>query len=169
MPNINNSPTICKHISNSNYNTDDIRKKYNHSLRFSKYYWKNKQHKKNDDKDDKDDISSTLHCKTEIFNVTPNVIKSLKGIDYEKMKCPNHDFLNMHKLRENAPTIGMYNPRYDSITKNIPSVVFQIEREKLYNKKFLLKKLWYSYIVENDYRIVKFDNKDNNEMPLIKN
>lgn len=147
FPSAQNKENVDKNIS-------VLHNKNNHSLRFSKYSWRKAQYKKSEEKDDR----SYINCKTE--NTNANAIKSIKGIDFGKMKCVNHIFPNLNDQSENCPTIGMYNPKYSSISKNIPTIVFRIEREKLRNKKYQLRKLWNSYVVTNDYQIVNMPHKD---------
>lgn len=52
------------------------------------------------------------------------------------------------------PCIGMYDPQYSSILRKTPSTYFIYDQSKKNNKKYLLQKLWKSYDVSPEYKIV---------------
>jgi hypothetical protein len=76
----------------------------------------------------------------------------LKGINFSKMQKRDFNFdVN------NFPSVGYYKPNIDIIKKKeIRTIKFT--RDKNLNKKFLLQKLWRSYDVGTDYKLVEFNN-----------
>ena len=67
------------------------------------------------------------------------------------------DMLNKHQLE--TPSINYYNPRYDYIENRSPKVKFSpsVSKLKYDNSKYLVNKLWASYNVSQEYKLVDND------------
>jgi hypothetical protein len=73
-----------------------------------------------------------------------------KGINFSKVK-EREDYIK----KDNIPAVCYYTPKYDLVTKNyVRDVKFSPGKNN--SKKFKLQKLWRSYEVSAEYRIVKF-------------
>lgn len=77
-----------------------------------------------------------------------------KGVDFAKMKERNHmDLLSQSSLSN--PSICYYTPKYDFIFKSSPRVLkFNSKENKNVDKNYLIKKMWRSYDVSTDYKLV---------------
>jgi len=92
-------------------------------------------------------------------------------VEFKKMKNRNsNDILNVN----NYPAVCYYQPKYDFIIDN-PQHSINFKKERNITKKFLVKKMWGSYDVSTDYKLVKLQsfvddkfnfraNKNKNEM-----
>jgi hypothetical protein len=82
-------------------------------------------------------------------------LSSNKGVDFDRMKQRNINDLLPRNL---GPSICYYEPNYDFVKKRSPQILrFSQEgnRVKKANKQYLIKKMWNSYDVVSDYKIVK--------------
>lgn len=72
-------------------------------------------------------------------------------VEFNKMKNRNsNDILNVN----NYPAVCYYEPKYD-FTVDHPQHTNYFKKERNITKKFLVKKMWGSYDVSTDYRLVK--------------
>ena len=114
--------------------------KSNHALRFSKYTWRKF-------------IIPKLHPKyyLEPYNYLDYVDKT---IDFNKMKPRNEmEMLNKHNLE--TPSINYYNPKYKIVENRSPMFSFTTRNyNPKENKRYLLTKLWASYNVTQEYKLV---------------
>lgn len=78
--------------------------------------------------------------------------KGVKSINFEKMKDrPLHGMA----IVNNVPTICYYKPNYDSVLKSSPRAL-KFNNEKVdFSKQYLVKKMWKSYDVTSDYKLVQ--------------
>ena len=77
--------------------------------------------------------------------------KGIKSLDFNKMnKRPEHGMANMN----NVPTICYYKPNYEYLLKRQKTTKFSNEKVEL-SKQFLIKKMWRSYDVTSDYKLVQ--------------
>jgi hypothetical protein len=73
-----------------------------------------------------------------------------KGIDFSKLKDKA-----VHLKKENIPSVCYYNPKYDLVNnKYVRDIIFS--PSKNISKKLQLQKLWRSYDVGSEYKIVDF-------------
>jgi len=82
-----------------------------------------------------------------------NLLESAKNtmVEFNKMKNRNsNDILNVN----NYPAVCYYEPKYD-FTVDHPQHTNYFKKERNITKKFLVKKMWGSYDVSTDYRLVK--------------
>jgi hypothetical protein len=78
-----------------------------------------------------------------------NVKKTM--IYFDKMKNRNvNDILNIN----NYPAVCYYKPKYEFTSDN-PQHTNYFKKEKTISKKYLVKKMWGSYDVSTDYKIIK--------------
>lgn len=120
----------------------EIRK--NHALKFSDYSFRKDIHEKQNKGIDV------------ISYVNPSSARpDRKGPDFNKMSHRNkNDFLNMNSL--NNPSICYYEPKYDYVLKSPPKGDLKFTHsKKFYSKKFLVQKMWKSYDVSTNYKLVK--------------
>ncbi len=85
-----------------------------------------------------------------------DILKTAKNtmIDFNKMKQRNvNHILNMN----NYPAVCYYKPD-PKFTQDNPKHNFEFKKEKITSKKYLLKKMWGSYDVFTDYKLVKLQN-----------
>lgn len=82
-------------------------------------------------------------------NPLSNIKKTM--IDFNKMKVrdENH-IINVN----NNPAVCYYKPNYEYILKH-PEQDILFKKERSISKKYLIKKMWGSYDVSSDYRLVK--------------
>lgn len=115
----------------------------NHALKFSQYIWR---------KDFAPQYNNSSCDQRNTILISIN--KTIKGqVDFNKQLSNGHDMFSHHIL--NGPTIGMYNPKYESIHRKSPEVLFGKQKNKIkLNKKFLLKKIWSNYKVTREYQLV---------------
>lgn len=72
-------------------------------------------------------------------------------VEFNKMKNRNsNDIINVN----NYPAVCYYEPKYD-FTVDHPKHANYFKKERNITKKFLVKKMWGSYDVSTDYRLVK--------------
>ena len=119
--------------------------KSNHALKFTQYTWRKFIIPVQNEK-----ISYL-----EPYDYLENVEKS---IDFNKMRPrQDMDMLNKHHLE--TPSINYYNPRYDYIENRSPKVKFSpsVSKLKYDNSKYLVNKLWASYNVSQEYKLVDND------------
>ena len=92
-----------------------------------------------------------------------------KGIDFAKMKQRNQmDMLSSSNVGN--PSICYYSPKYDYIMKSAPGALkFNTkEQPKNTDKNYLIKKMWRSYDVSSDYKLVKLEKNSQNVYGLDK-
>jgi hypothetical protein len=81
---------------------------------------------------------------------------SPKGINFAKMLERTSRFGDTN----NNPAIGYYKPNHDVIkVKNCRTIKFSTEKDL--NKKYLLHKLWNSYRVGAEYKLVNLHTNEN--------
>jgi hypothetical protein len=114
----------------------------NKALRFSKYC------------DRKEQVNQSWKLPILTY-VDPDLHKEKnKGLDFAKMKERNHnDLLSPSSLSN--PSICYYTPKYDFILKSSPRALkFNTKEYKNVDKNYLIKKMWRSYDVTTDYKLV---------------
>jgi len=112
----------------------------NHAIKFSEYSVRKDMFKNN-----KLPILTYLNPKSPLESVKKTMI------EFNKMKNRNvNDILNVN----NYPAVCYYQPKYD-FTLNNPQHTINFKKERNITKKFLVKKMWGSYDVSTDYRLVK--------------
>ena len=119
-------------------------KRKNHALRFSQYPNRKTMIQP---------FSVDKLSYVEPFDYLTNVNKA---VDFKKMKerCDS-DLINVSALAN--PSIGYYEPKYDSIVKKSPRINFSPRKNLKLSKQFLIKKIWNSYEVPVGYQLVKFN------------
>ena len=89
-----------------------------------------------------------------LINKQPTTSKLIKTIDYNSQKTKK--IKTQDELKNNTPCIGLYQPKYEYITKHTPNVLFDTKFKKKKGKRYLLQKLWNSYNnISLDYQLVK--------------
>jgi hypothetical protein len=78
--------------------------------------------------------------------------KIIKTIDYRLNK--GKKIKTQDELINNTPCIGLYQPKYEYITKHTPNILFDTKLKKKKGKRYLLQKLWNSYNISMDYQLV---------------
>ena len=117
--------------------------KNNHALRFSKYLSRKYDFNNNEQMDK---ISYL-----EPYNYLNNKNKNI--IDFKKMSFRKEkDFINYSSL--GVPSIYDYNPKYNLVEKKPAQVVFTPHNNIKNTKQYLLRKLWGSYDVTSDYKLI---------------
>jgi hypothetical protein len=114
--------------------------KSNHALRFSQYTWRKFIIPEQNEK-----ISYL-----EPFDYLSNIDKT---VDFTKMHFRNEmDMLNKASLE--TPSINYYHPSYKLLEERSPKVIFSPSSLRKNNKRYLLNKLWASYDVTQEYKLV---------------
>lgn len=83
-------------------------------------------------------------------------IKKNKGIKFEKMSDrKENELINISSLGN--PSICYYKPNYEYVLKKSPrSIKFSPKSDKKdISKQYLIQKMWRSYDVSTDYKLVK--------------
>ena len=115
----------------------------NHALRFSKYISRKM------DLNKKDNIDKISYL--EPYDYLKN--KNNNSIDFRKMAYrKDKDLINFSSL--GVPSIYDYNPKYDLVEKKLAPIVFTPHNNIKNSKQFLLRKLWGSYEVTSDYKLI---------------
>ena len=125
---------------------NDYNLKNNHALRFSKYIPR-KFDFNNKDKTDK----ITYLEPYDYLNKGTNNFVDFRKMAYRKDK----DMIYFSSLE--VPSFNNYNPKFDLVEKKASQIVFSPRIEKKNSKQYLLRKLWSSYKVEPDYKLVNND------------
>ena len=120
---------------------------FNHTRRFSKYLSRNNNIYQ----------ANNILTYIEPHNYTRSK-KDNKSIDFKKMiKRKSKDLLNKQLLLN--PSFTYYNPKYDLIETKPIRILFNSNDYNKKTKKYMLKKLWSSYYLVEDYLLV-----DNNKL-----
>lgn len=85
-----------------------------------------------------------------------HILKGAKNtmITFDKMKERNvNDILNIN----NYPAVCYYKPD-PKFTQDNPKYSLDFKKERVMSKKHLIKKMWGSYDVSTDYKLVKLQN-----------
>jgi hypothetical protein len=86
-----------------------------------------------------------------------NYTSRSKGLDFNKMKFRSDlDLLTPNCL--DNPTICYYQPKYEFVLKNYNSPKGSVKfgpQKKVANKNYLVQKMWRSYDVTSDYKLVQ--------------
>ena len=115
----------------------------NHALRFSKYISRNFIF------NNKDQIDKISYL--EPYDYINN--KNNNSIDFKKMVYRKEkDLINVASL--DMPSIYDYNPKYNLVEKKPAQVVFTPHNNIKNTKQYLLRKLWGSYDVTSDYKLI---------------
>ena len=114
----------------------------NHALRFSKY----SSRKININKKEKYKKPNYLKPYNYISNKY-NVV-DFKKMAYRKDK----DLIYSSSL--SVPTFNNYNPKFNLVEKKAAQVCFSPHKDKKFTKQYLLRKLWGSYEVGSDYKLI---------------
>ena len=123
--------------------SDNLRN--NHALRFSKYISRKLFF------NNKDVLNKVSYL--EPYDYLNN--KS-NAIDFKKMPYRNEkDLINSSSL--GVPSIYDYNPKYNLVEKKSAQVVFAPHNNIKNSKLYLLKKLWGSYDVSPDYKLINYN------------
>jgi hypothetical protein len=135
----NNSPN-ANYTSSNNMNISDQR---NNAIKFSNYT-------------NRKDIFMNAENPILTYQNPEDILKTAKTtmIDFNKMKQRNvNDILNVN----NYPAVCYYKPD-PKFTQDNPKHNFEFKKEKITSKKYLIKKMWGSYDVCTDYKLVKLQN-----------
>jgi hypothetical protein len=118
----------------------------NHALRFSQY-----SHRK--DPNIKNKWQLPIISYLEPFDY----VSKNKGINFEKMSERQDTDIKQKLNSASTPSICYYQPKYDYVMKTSPRAIkFNTkEKQKYKNKKYLVQKMWRSYDVSTDYKLVK--------------
>jgi len=113
----------------------------NNAMRFSKY------------SERKDHSKWTLPI---LSYIEPkNGLEKIKGINFDKMKERNEaDFYNGST---ETPSICFYKPNFNFVLPNSPKGLKFNTKDTPTNKYLKLQKLWKSYEVGTEYKLVKFE------------
>ena len=116
--------------------------KSNHALRFSHYTWRKFIIPEQNEK-----ISYL-----EPYDYLDGVDK---GVDFSKVP-PRKEMDMLNKPNLETPSINYYNPKYTLLEARIPEVLFSHRSHALNrnNRRYLLNKLWASYNVTQEYKLV---------------
>ena len=115
----------------------------NHALRFSKYI------SRQFDLNNRDKINKISYL--EPYDYLNN--KNNNSIDFKKMAYRKEKDLIYSSSLE-VPSIYDYNPKYNLVEKKPAQVVFSPHNDIKNTKLYLLKKLWSSYEVTSDYKLI---------------
>ena len=122
---------------------NDSQMRNNHALRFSKYISRKM------DFNNKDHIDKISYL--EPYDYLNN--KNNNSIDFRKMAYrKDKDLINPYSL--GIPSIYNYNPKYDLVEKKVFPVLFTPHNDIKNTKQYLLRKLWSSYEVSSDYKLI---------------
>ena len=89
------------------------------------------------------------------------------AIDFNKMGKEDRDIFNLQLNKEETcflkgPSVGVYQPNYDSILKIFPKISINDNKPKPPSKKYLMQKLWSSFSnTSAKYEIVNFPEINN--------
>ena len=114
----------------------------NHALRFSKYL------SRKDEYNNKDNINVISYLEPYNYLNNKNNIVDFKKMVYRRER----DFINSSSL--GVPSFNEYNPKYSLVEKKAAEYVFAPHLNKQNSKKYLIKKLWSSYEVGAEYKLV---------------
>ena len=122
---------------------NDHRNRNNHALRFSKYISRKM------DFNNKDNLDKISYL--EPYDYLNN--KNNNSIDFRKMAYRrDKDLINSYSL--GIPSIYDYNPKYDLVEKKVSPILFTPHNDIKNTKQYLLRKLWVSYEVTSDYKLI---------------
>lgn len=125
---------------------NDYNSKNNHALRFSKYI-------------NRKFVNNSLNDKISYLEPYNYLNNKNRFFDFKKMIYrDDKNFINQASLA--VPSFNNYNPRYDIIDKKNNYAIFSPNTVKKNDKRSLLKKLWCSYDVEQEYKLI-----NNNKLP----
>ena len=114
----------------------------NHAIRFGKYSPRNI----NFNKKKRNNKLGLLKPYNYISN--KNNVVDFKKMAYRKDK----DLIYSSSL--SVPTFNNYNPKYNLVEKKAAQVCFSPHKEKKFSKQYLLRKLWGSYEVGSEYKLI---------------
>jgi hypothetical protein len=114
----------------------------NHALRFSKYL------SRKDEYNNKDNINIISYLEPYNYLNNKNNIIDFKKMAYRRER----DFINSSSL--GVPSFNEYNPKYSLVEKKAAEYVFAPHLNKQNSKQYLIKKLWSSYEVGAEYKLV---------------
>jgi hypothetical protein len=134
MPTTNRANKKLTKALSDRFNTDPN----NHALKFSQY-------------SERKDMFGQNAFPIISYIEPDNHDKNTKGINFAKMQ--KRDFSVDVK---NIPSIGYYKPNIDIIKKKSTRTI-RFDRAVDNNKRYLLQKLWKSYDVGTDYKLVKLN------------
>ena len=126
-----------------------INKRNNHAYKFGNYIPR---------KGITIEYSSDIVSYIEPHNYKPDKIKR-KTIDFKKMADRTKSVL-VNEASLEIPTFNYYNPKYDYINQKITPILFthkNIIEENKKSNKFLIHKLWTSFNVTKQYKLVDND------------
>lgn len=128
-----------KSVENSSTDRDK-----NHVMKFSQYSFRKDLHQ---------DLKNKLNI---LSYIDPYVEKiQNKSPDFNKMSHRNeNDLLNMNSVGN--PSICYYEPNYNYVLKSPPKSDLKFTHsKKFYSRKYLVQKMWRSYNVSSDYKLVQ--------------
>ena len=74
-------------------------------------------------------------------------------VDFKKMAYrKDKDLIYSSSL--SVPTFNNYNPKFNLVEKKAAQVCFSPHKDKKFTKQYLLRKLWGSYEVGSDYKLI---------------
>ena len=114
----------------------------NHAIRFSKYSPRNLIF------NDKERFNKLSYLKPYNYLSNKNNVVDFKKMAYRKDK----DLIYSSSL--SVPTFNNYNPKFNLVEKKAVQVCFSPHKEKKFTKQYLLRKLWGSYNVDSDYKLI---------------
>lgn len=126
-------------LENEYYNNNS---RNNHALRFSKYL------SRKDDFINKDNVNRISYLEPYNYINNKNHLVDFKKMAYRREK----DFINSSSL--GVPSFNDYSPKYSLVEKKAAEYVFAPHLNKQNSKKYLIKKLWSSYEVGSEYKLV---------------
>ena len=119
--------------------------KKNHVIRFNKYS------ARNINSNNKGKYNKLSHLKPYNYISNKNNV-----IDFKKMASrKDKDLIYSNSL--SVPTFNNYNPKFNLVEKKSAQVCFSPHKEQKFTKKYLLRKLWGSYEVGSEYKLINND------------
>ncbi len=114
----------------------------NHALRFSKYS------PRNININNKEKFNKLSFLKPYNYISNKNNVIDFRKMAYRKDK----DLIYSSSL--SVPTFNNYNPKFNLVEKKAAQVCFSPHHKKKFTKQYLLRKLWGSYEVDSDYKLI---------------